>query len=335
MKMTQKKRPWIDAYYGKDAKRYAGSTWWKKDPERKLRNLLESDEYRFKERVERAFKSWNQRIREQLRQETALRLSDGGRVQSVPVKIEDGLPDPLDDIIVSHSEIWLLLHATLIKQTAEGLKLIERYYQSLSALELMQPVPATRVEIHNSKEFTQKLADIIARTSIKRKIKEIDSDVLGAYFFRIPKIELYWMAIAIYSTVLEIPVETLTVIVAIHELAHAYTHLGLDIDGLRWKTLAFAETDLFIVEGLAQFYTETICEKLDAKIPGIANAFGTLLKHQSAPYTKYQEWISGPNAKKGEIIRASTIETRIHGITDHQSFKDLVSGHEDRLRNTA
>ncbi len=44
-----------------------------------------------------------------------------------------------------------------------------------------------------------------------------------------------------------------------HELAHAYTHVGLDSNSNRWED---GECDKGIVEGLAQFYTHKTAEAL-------------------------------------------------------------------------
>jgi hypothetical protein len=64
--------------------------------------------------------------------------------------------------------------------------------------------------------------------------------VLGAYFFRIPQIRLYWVVIGIAARTLGVAVEALTIVVLAHELARAYTHLGRDIDNERWDTGHFA-----------------------------------------------------------------------------------------------
>jgi hypothetical protein len=85
------------------------------------------------------------------------------------------------------------------------------------------------------------------------KIIGIDEDVLGAYFFRVPEIRLYWVVIGITARALGVPPDALTIVVLAHELAHAYTHLGRDIDNERWDTERFAKSDLDIVEGLAQY----------------------------------------------------------------------------------
>ena len=71
------------------------------------------------------------------------------------------------------------------------------------------------------------------------------------HFFKVPEIRLYWMAIALVAQMLAAPLDALTVVVLTHELAHAYSHLGRDIDGRRWETDAFAKTDLSIAEGIA------------------------------------------------------------------------------------
>jgi hypothetical protein len=107
----------------------------------------------------------------------------------------------------------------------------------------------------------------LRRLDFIERIRAIQEDVLGAYFFRLPEVRLYWMVVGFMAGVLGVPVEALTLVVAAHELAHAYTHLGRDIDGERWKTESFAAANLAITEGLAQFYTKVICKKLEKTLP--------------------------------------------------------------------
>jgi hypothetical protein len=61
--------------------------------------------------------------------------------------------------------------------------------------------------------------------------------------------------IGITARALGVSPDALTIVVLAHELAHAYAHLGRDIDNERWETEQFAKSDIDIVEGLAQFYT--------------------------------------------------------------------------------
>jgi len=57
---------------------------------------------------------------------------------------------------------------------------------------------------------------------------------------------------------LGVPVEELAAVVLAHELAHAYTHLGRDVDGRRWEAQAFRDGEHAPKEGLAQYYTARV-----------------------------------------------------------------------------
>ena len=155
--------------------------------------------------------------------------------------------------------------------------------------------------------------------------------MFGAYFFRNAEVHLYWMPLTIGAAVLGVPLEALTLVVAIHELAHAYTHLGRDIDGARWDTEAFSKTDVHIVEGLAQFYTEAICKKLMARQPTAHTAFESLLEAQSEAYNAYREWIPKSSPLAGELLRAAMIECRVRRIIDHSAFAAMVARYRGQL----
>jgi hypothetical protein len=45
-------------------------------------------------------------------------------------------------------------------------------------------------------------------------------------------------------------VDDLAIVVLTHELAHAYTQLGADIDGRRWAAASFAKAETELKEGL-------------------------------------------------------------------------------------
>jgi len=108
-----------------------------------------------------------------------------------------------------------------------------------------------------------------------------------------------------------------------HELAHAYMHLGRDIDNERWETERFAKSDLDIVEGLAQFYTQVVCMRLGQRMPAALEAYQALLDKQSGPYRAHREWV-GDDERGGEIVRVSMIECRSKGITASSAFSDAV-----------
>src|SRR5262249_43869206 len=98
------------------------------------------------------------------------------------------------------------------------------------------------------------LQQIAIAEKVRNQIKEINEDILGAYFYPVDqnkRIELYWIPIAMVAAMLDVRIEDLALVVLAHELAHGYTHLGRDIEGALWDDLAFQETDLQIKEGLA------------------------------------------------------------------------------------
>jgi hypothetical protein len=114
-----------------------------------------------------------------------------------------------------------------------------------------------------------------------------------------------------------------TVVVATHELAHAYGHLGRDIDGKKWETEAFARADLNIVEGIAQFYTEVVSRKLETRNPPVLPAHQKLTEIQQGPYRVHEEWAKRKTGDKdtllpqaGEIVRATLVQCRSRGVDD-------------------
>src|SRR5262249_48106611 len=64
--------------------------------EKIIRPLIPSDA---EQRVSRAWKQWNQIIRDHIRSETGLKLSEGDTRYSIPVQVVDGLPLTLAKLI--------------------------------------------------------------------------------------------------------------------------------------------------------------------------------------------------------------------------------------------
>ena len=169
----------------------------------------------------------------------------------------------------------------------------------------------------------KEVVEELNKSKIAEQLKEIHEDVLGAYFYRQSRVEIYWMAIGVISLLHGIPVPELTTVVLAHELAHAYSHLGKDIDGKSWNTEKFAQADLRIVEGLAQFYTEVVCKKLSTRFPGALDAYRALLEHQSEPYKIQLQWARG-HEHQGEIIRFSMVHARTSEITSYDTFDSFI-----------
>ena len=82
-----------------------------------------------------------------------------------------------------------------------------------------------------------------------------------------------------------------------------------DIDGNRWSNDGFYFSDIYVKEGLAQYYTEKIVQKLEYKIPGIQTAYEKLLEKQTDAYLIYKKWINKMDIKP-EIIRTTLVSLR-------------------------
>lgn len=286
------------------------------------------------QKVERTFRQWNLIIRDYLRNETGLRLSVGDDNQSVPVRIVSGLPKPFEDLIAHNSPslLMILLNRPSIINTAKGMAFFDRHLATLRREGFVEP-DITYQEIKRVREFVESVARQTEELALLNQIKSIEDDILGAYFFKIPVVHLYWMVIGTMAAMLDVSVEFLTVVVAIHELAHAYSHLGKDIDGGKWKTESFAETDLRIAEGIAQFYTKVICEKLSNRIPGAFVAYTKLMELQPQPYLIHNEWTKDLDAA-GEVIRATMIECRCKNTTVYESFTAALTKHGQIIKVT-
>jgi hypothetical protein len=282
--------------------------------------------------VERTYKQWNAILRDYLRTETGLRLTVGDDAQAVPVRVVDGLPRPLADVMRQFEGLeWLLLNRPAIEGVATGTVIMARHLGSARALWGDAVNRASEEDIRRVRDTARGWLQKLDESKAVEQLVGIQEDVLGAYFFGIPEIRLYWVVIGIGARALGVPVEALTIVVFAHELAHAYTHLCRDIDSDRWDTEQFARTDLSIVEGLAQFYALVVCRRLAQRMPQAGETYDALLDKQRGPYLAHLQWL-GDDQRAGEIVRASMIECRLRGITASAEFDDAIKRHRAALR---
>lgn len=303
--------------------------------ERRLAKLLQSYSPDAREKVQRAFRQWNLILRDYLRVETGLRLSVGDESQTVPVKVEDGLPQPFSDMLSDYERyIELLLILPRLKAAQGGLEEAVKNYDALCSVIAPQREPGDALarldEVLAVQDFISDAVGKLEKLDLLKRFARIEEDTLGAYFYRLPEIQLFWMPIAFVAALLSVPVEALAVVVLAHELAHAYTHLGRDIDSNRWELENFAAADLFIVEGLAQFYASVICRKLEMRYPAAMEAFDKLLNQQSGPYRAHEEWAKDHPAR-GEVVRACMIKCRSQGVIEYPELIDEMRSTEKEL----
>jgi hypothetical protein len=229
---------------------------------------------RIHERIHETYKRWNQPIRDCLRAETGLRMNIGEDIQAVPVSVAGGLPVRFGQVLTQCDGIErLLLNRPKIENTRGGLQLLLQGPDIFGIEEFLtgSGLPPSKIasddEIKKCRDTLDTLLKIIDQQDFAKSIFGIDEDVLGVYTPYRPSIRLMWLPIAIVSANMGIAPEALTVVVLTHELAHAYTHVGRDIDGNQWHTDDMVKCELGIVEGLAQYYTKAVCARISARFP--------------------------------------------------------------------
>lgn len=280
-----------------------------------------------RERVETAVERWSSRTREKVRTEMKFKFNYDGAQESVPVRVEDRVPPPFVELFKQHSDplIWrLLLERSKLETTAKGLRLVGKNFRRMErSFEDMVPSDTEKSDVMSSRRLVEALLSMLEDSSVLESFGSIRGDVLGAYFFRVPEIQIYWLPIAVTAKALDISLEALTVVVLLHERAHAYTHKGFDVDGAQWPTPDFARADLSVVEGLAQYYTWAVCRKMEEEYPTWIGAFDRLLKFQPDPYREHSRW--NPDGERaGEAIRGAMNSARAQPIYNADRFEEMV-----------
>ena len=90
-------------------------------------------------------------------------------------------------------------------------------------------------------------------------------------------------------------------------MRHAYTHLGTDIDGERWDSGAFHQSEAALKGGLAQYYTYRICRRLEEALPEAFQAYSKLLPQQPDAYRTHCDWV---DCFTPEEVRLAVLELR-------------------------
>jgi hypothetical protein len=102
--------------------------------QKSIESLLFEHDPQLEQRVNRAFRQWNNVIRDLLRSEMGLRLSIGQETQAVAVRVESGLPVPFRSIVEQiPPHLWrFLLRLPTLEATVSGLDSIISNYRHLA-----------------------------------------------------------------------------------------------------------------------------------------------------------------------------------------------------------
>ena len=143
------------------------------------------------------------------------------------------------------------------------------------------------------------------------------------------------MVFVLVANSLGLEAEDVTAVVIAHELAHAYTHLGFDIDQNNWDSNLFYDSDHDVKESLAQYYTERVMASLKDKIPEGFNAYKELLENQPESYKKHVPWIkhSTPESVRNALIilRSNNVAVKFKAFED--ALKRITGTYKGDLMN--
>jgi hypothetical protein len=309
-----------------------------------------------RQRVERARDRFNPLIREALRRETGLRLKRPGvqedsdaRKEEAVVRtvLEPGLPAKLQGKVIEDRYRLAAILAPW-RHTLHLLRDSSREInEKLVPLLLSDPAGSNLMKerqrhLRPVGELAEDLLREIAKFDLVKWILAVDEDVLGVYRYREHEgflgivyeghIELYWSVIGLIAQLIDTSVEALASVVFAHELAHAFTHVGADIDGHRWPSKQFDDGERGLVEGLAQYYTALVCDRLDRHDTYARDAYQKLLPHQPGPYHSQEKWL---REFTPEEVRLAMIETRRKGAGTVGDFEKSLGSAQERLRKQA
>lgn len=268
------------------------------------RRILDEFEIHHASVFEQAKYRWNNRAREFMREMIRVRLLEGSselygsRQNPIPVPIK---------LVADHDGAFL--------------QQVDRYYPQLDFLEFVRmrafltAADAVDYDFRHPDapcaafEEARAYAEFVAgRFQLQEVVSTLftemfqnSNDIFGCYFLRDSRIEMYYVPLLVFATLRQIDAGALYAVVLAHELAHAYTHVGRDIDGRYWEN--FGRADPYVAEGLAQYYTERFAQHY----PELEPAYRSLLEVQSGPYLAHCKW---PDQFDKETVRRTLIETR-------------------------
>lgn len=285
--------------------------------------------------VEGVKRKYTSSINETLKEVTGLKFRHKkiSAYNNVTVDIVTSIPPDLMKILANLDEviIELILSMGSLYEAKEMTEFIGFEYESIVNRYQGLREFGSKSGITSTAVFLLELIKQIEGSDLYTQLNKLSMDnLLGAYFFYQNRIEIYWPALAFYSSWKRLPLSDLAFIVLTHEKAHAITHMGFDLDGERWATDAFHKCDIKIVEGLAQHYTEHVCDSVDLSY-SVKATFSALMEGQDVPYKCYKEWL--PKEKgRDEKIRLAMLNTRKSNLLKYEDFENELKQASEKVK---
>jgi hypothetical protein len=148
----------------------------------------------------------------------------------------------------------------------------------------------------------------------------------GVYNIRYRRVALYVKPIYFYCRAKNLNFKTFVIMVLTHELAHGYSHIGLDKDRQSWAKIG--SSDLDIVEGVAQYYTRRFFQKYSNRFSDGLHVFDCLIEDQDDCYKNFLKW----QVTDEQLYRAF-VELRRNGRTKTAEFIELMESSKNAIMN--
>lgn len=257
---------------------------------------------------------------------------------ALKVQLSDDIPLAIQPILddLSDTMLWLLCHRQKLKEIQLSLDIVIDNYELITTGDSFTPSPEKihRRSINETSLFFEDLNVFCAEKVdkiIDKLINMYGNDGLGAYNYTSNSIIVYWIPIWLCASRLNISFENLTIIFLINAMAYRNMHIGGDASGDRWDTDSMRGCDRSVRDGLAQYYTETLCIDLKSRdFLKIESDHAKLLDQLPKDFLVYKNWI--PNhRKRAEIIRQSLIEFRGNKMRTRQEFESLINKNNENF----
>ncbi len=276
----------------------------------------------YEKEVDMVKKSWNNKIRDFLRDKMGVKLINEKRETiPVPVRIMASFDRSIIDIIESrYADLDFDLYYNLL-QFIDNAKKVQPHF--------VYPLSVNAIQY--SIDYAEKLLMDYPFKELKNNLfpflkNDFNKDIFGCYFIKKHEIEIYILPCILFAKLHNLNLHNLIVIILAHELSHAYNHVGYDKDNLFWDV--FEKSDVYVAEGLAQYYTYTFIKYVSEYNPLLMETFNTLLLEQPYPYNKFREWLGKDSY---EAVFRTFIEMRRKKLFGIDDFEEILSESKIKL----
>lgn len=299
-----------------------------------------------KDKVRDACARANRLLRDRMKSETRLGLSvkdpetGNNRVIQVPYHVVPGCPAYAEKVELPDTALFALEIArirTLLTEMDSHWDKFRKLNRRLSAE--FAGFGIDPVNDSNFGEFPRLVGDLLGFLEENDPTKEIFNvrdDVLGQYIYRNanpdnpkPQINIYWGIITLVSNLIGVKIEDLAIKVLAHEIAHAYTHVGGEIDGTRWNSSRFSDSSRCVKEGLAQYFTHVVLKSIEDMFPSAFTTYEKLRELQPEAYRCHVPWTE---QNTSEEIRRAMLEGRRRDQLELDDLNSLISSSKSALR---